>query len=145
MSEDKKEKSLASEELEFWLGMGKSMIGDSIKTIDDAARQLIGAVGLLEGLYFHAIAYSGLAGQVEGVQMGIYLLPVMLLIGSLIAALFVFLPDYFQNVPLNSAAGIKAVRRHVLSRKLKALFISAVCFVLALLGLLAAMWLYLGG
>jgi hypothetical protein len=85
---------------DFWLDVGRATARDSVKTLDETAGQVIVVAGVLEGLYFHAIAYSDLRGQVSGGTLAIYGAPVVLLLLSLVAALLILLPARYRlNVP----------------------------------------------
>ena len=53
--------------LQFWKDTAKGLLGESIKSIEETAKQIIGVAGILEGVYFHAIAYSDIRGQLGGV------------------------------------------------------------------------------
>src|SRR3990170_3015296 len=81
----------------FWLEMGQQLVKESSKTLDETARQIIGVAGILEGLYFHAITYSGLRGQpLPGGTLLIYLLPILFFLISLGVALIIFLPARYK-------------------------------------------------
>src|SRR5438093_10379251 len=81
----------------FWREMGKNMIHESIGTIDETSKQLVAVTAILEGLYFHAIAFSNLRGKVSSVWLLIlYMLPIGLLLISLTAALLVFFPNRYR-------------------------------------------------
>ncbi len=109
-----------AESRSFWREMGKTLVRESIPTIDGTARQLIVVTGIIEGLYFHAIAFSDLRGQVAGGTLLVYLLPVVLLLMSLIAALTVFIPDRYR-LNFSSSDACKLVYERVVKSKLLAL------------------------
>src|SRR5947209_17385467 len=88
---------LPEETRSFWREMGKNMIHESIGTIDETSKQLVTVTAILEGLYFHAIAFSSLHGKVSNPwSLVLYLLPIGLLLISLSAALLVFFPDRYR-------------------------------------------------
>jgi len=83
--------------LKFWKDTAKGLLGESIKSIEETAKQLIGVAGILEGLYFHAIAYSDVRGQlVSGWAVALYTLPLALWLVGLCLALLVFFPRTYQ-------------------------------------------------
>ena len=128
----------------FWSEVGKDLVRGSIKTIDETAKQIIAVSGILEGLYFHAIAFSDLRGQVSGPPLLIYLAPIVLLMVSLGAALFVFLPERY---PLDVRAwrASKLVYERVKKSKYRLLWIAAVTLMLGVLAILFAVVTYLTG
>lgn len=128
----------------FWREVGQTMVKDSIKTVDGAAKQIIGVAGILEGLYFHAIAYSDLRGAVSGDAMVIYLAPIALLMFSLVAALLVFWPDR-SRVNMRSSQASRMVYERTARDKLLALRASSVLLVVGVLALFAAVLAYLRG
>ncbi len=83
--------------LKLWKDTAKGWPGDSNKSIEETAKQLIGVAGILEGLYFHAIAYSDVRGQLaSGWIVALYMLPLALWLASLGFALMVFFPRTYQ-------------------------------------------------
>jgi hypothetical protein len=127
---------LIGETREFWREMGRTMVRESLGTIDATARQIIAVTGVLEGLYFHAIAFGDLRGQVSGGQEYVYMLPVLLLLFSLIAALMVFLPDRYR-VNIHSSQASQLVYGRVVKSKLWMLR-AASAFLVA--GVAAVVW-----
>jgi hypothetical protein len=135
---------LTAETRAFWREVGRSMVRDSLGTIDGTARQVIAVAGVLEGLYFHAIAYSDLRGQVSGGQWVVYLLPVLLLLLSLVAALLVFLPDRYR-VNIHAAQASRLVYERVVGSKLRMLRVASLFLVLGVAAIVWAVGVYLGG
>jgi len=130
---------------DFWLEMGRGLVKESIKTIDDTARQVIAIAGILEGLYFHAIAYSNLRGTLAlDWRLLVYLAPIVFLLLSLAAALMVFFPKR-HDLEVRSWDAAKLIHERTLSRKFGLLKIAAVTLVLGLVALLGAVVLYLLG
>ena len=134
---------LTKETREFWREVGKTMVRESIASIDETAKQIIGVAGILEGLYFHAIAYTDLRGQVTGGELVIYLIPIFLLLLSLIFALLVFSSDRYR-VNVHSSEGSRKTYESVVSRKLPFLRIASVCLILGVAALILALAIYLG-
>ncbi len=130
---------------DFWSGVGKDMVRNSIKTIDETAKQIIGVAGILEGLYFHAIAFTDLRGQVAGGgELLVYLAPILLLLLSLSAALLVFLPDA-HPFDLRAWEAAKLIHERVKKSKLLLLRIASISLMLGVAALFAAMTTYLLG
>jgi uncharacterized membrane protein YtjA (UPF0391 family) len=128
----------------FWHETGKLLIRESIATIDAAARQVIVVAGILEGLYFHAVTFTGLRGQAEGWSLVLYLLPVVLLLVSLTASLMVFLPDRYR-LSFQSAEACKLFHERVVRGKLRALRIGSLFLILGVAAIIGAIALYLVG
>jgi hypothetical protein len=136
---------LVEETRAFWRDIGKTMARESIGTIDETARQIITVAGVLEGLYFNAIAFGDLRGQVAGaLPLAIYLAPVVLLLFSLCAGLLVFFPAHYR-LNLQSSKGSQEIHERVVASKLRLMRIAAICLVLAVVGLIGAVWIYLRG
>lgn len=129
----------------FWRETGRQMVQRSIGAADDAAKQIVGVAGILEGLYFHAIAYSTLSGKLpDATTMWIYLAPVLSLLLSLASALAVFFPGYY-DLNINSWEACRTVHNWVAGRKLRLARIAAVFLVLGVAALFVAVWKYLLG
>lgn len=133
---------LVEETRTFWRETSKTLIREPIGTVDETARQIIGVAGILEGLYFHAIAFTGLHGKVKGDALIIYLAPVALLLISLAAGLLVYFPLHYR-VNFNSSEASQLVYERTVSRKLKALRIASVFLALGVAAILPAVFTYL--
>jgi hypothetical protein len=131
--------------LKFWKDTARGLLGESIKSIEETAKQIIGVAGILEGLYFHAIAYSDIRGQLGGVgSLLLYLLPLLLWLVSLLAALLVFFPrTYASNI--SSWRESKAAFERIVTYKHAMLKIAGLFLTLGALALFAAMGAYLAG
>ncbi|MFN8475038.1 MAG: hypothetical protein U0822_22835 [Anaerolineae bacterium] len=126
---------LVEETQTFWHDVGKSLIRGSARTIDGTAKQIIAVAAILEGLYFHAIAFGNLRGQITTTTLlVVYLAPIALLLVSLAAALFVFFPSHYR-LNFRSWEACQLVYERVVARKLFMLRLGS----LALLGGVAAM------
>ena len=129
----------------FWRRMGRSLIDHSLKTADEAAKQIVAVAGILAGLYFNGIALADLRGKVtETWQMLIYLGPVALLLVSLVCALLVFFPSRYK-LNLFSSEASEVVYRRVLSGKMRMLQLAGLFLALGVGAILVALGLYLGG
>lgn len=135
---------LTQETRAFWREVGKTMVRESIATVDEAARQIIGVAGVLEGLYFHAIAYSDLRGQVTGGALAVSLAPVVLLLLSLLAAVLVYFPDRYR-VNIHSSEGSRQTYERVVASKLALLRIASLCLVAGVAAIIPPILLYLRG
>ena len=60
----------------FWKKNAENLVGESISSMADVAKQIIVVTSLLEGLYFHAITFSDLRGMLDGGQLLVYLMPI---------------------------------------------------------------------
>jgi len=131
--------------LKFWKDTAKGLLGESIKSIEETAKQIIGMAGILEGLYFHAIAYSDIRGQLGGVgPLLLYLLSLLLWLVSLLAALLVFFPPaYASNI--SSWRESRAAFERIVTWKHTALKVTGGFLAVGALALFAAMGAYLAG
>ena len=129
----------------FWIEVGKEFTKESVRTIDETARQIITITGFMEGLYFHAITFSDLRGSSISTSAYIaYLAPIMLLLLSLLAALSIFLPDRYR-MDLRIPKSIEELRKHVIKSKLLLLWISSSLLFLGIISIMVAVLLYLRG
>ncbi len=135
---------LAKETRAFWRQVGRTMVQESLSTLDETARQIIGVAGILEGLYFHAITYGELRGQVAGGATLVYLAPIFLLLLTLVAALGVFFPDRYR-VNVHSSEGCRKTYERVVASKLRLVKFASACLVLGVGAILGAVMVYLRG
>ena len=83
--------SVIDETRAFWREVARETVKNSAATIDETAKQLIGIVGILEGLYFHEITFADLRGKVTDLLPFLaYIAPLIFWLFSLIAAGLVF-------------------------------------------------------
>jgi hypothetical protein len=129
---------------EFWREAGKTLVRESLATLDETAKQLIAVSGVLVGLYFHAIAFSDLRGKVRGWTEGVYVAPIVVLLLSLVFALIVFFPDR-SRLNLGSWQAGKLVYERTLRSKLLAVRLASLFLVLGVVGIAVAAVMYLGG
>jgi predicted MFS family arabinose efflux permease len=129
---------------EFWRETGRGLVRQSIGAFDETAKQVMGVAGILVGLFFNAVALGDLRGKIQGWELAFYLAPIVCLVVSVAAALKVYFPSRY---PLNllSSAGSKTIYEKIFRRKRRWLLVAAVFLVLGILGVLAAMFLYLAG
>jgi hypothetical protein len=136
---------LVTEAAAFWKETGRTLVRQSISSIDDTAKHILSVAGILIGLYFNAIAFGDLRGAIDDpVQVAIYLAPIALLIASVTAALWVFLRSQY-SLNILSSGGAKQVYEEVLRRKMRALRIGSICLVLGIVAVLIAVFRYIRG
>jgi hypothetical protein len=135
---------LTQETRAFWRQVGRTMVQESIPTLDETARQIIGVAGILEGLYFHAITYGELRERVAGGTALVFLAPVFLLLLTLVAAVGVFFPDRYR-VNVHSSEGCRKTYERVVASKLRLVKFASACLVLGMGGILGAVLVYLRG
>ncbi|HYN90119.1 MAG TPA: hypothetical protein VER55_16410 [Ardenticatenaceae bacterium] len=127
----------------FWRETGQALVRGSVETLDETARQIITVAGILEGLYFHAIAFGDLHATPPALLVLVaYLAPIVLLLLSLIAALLVFIPDHYRLNIHSSEAG-RQVHAHVVASKLRYLRGAAFFLIVGVLAIIPAVLVYL--
>ena len=131
--------------LKFWKDTAKGLLGESVKSIEETAKQIIGVAGILEGLYFHAIAYSDVRGGLgSGWLLLLYLAPLAFWLVSLCFALLVFFPrTYASNI--SSWRESKAAFERIVAYKHSVLKTAGTFLALGALALFATMGAYLAG
>jgi hypothetical protein len=88
---------------EFWLETARTAVRESVASLEEAAKQLIAAVTLVEGIYFAAISFSDLrkAMAVQGpeawLRIGLFVLPIVLWLVCLFFAVRVFTPKNYET------------------------------------------------
>ena len=133
-----------AEERSFWLETSKDTIRKSLESLDNAAKQIIGATSILEGLYFNAIAFGNLHGKVQiSWLLAIYLAPIGLLLVSLTAGLMVLIPKRRYPINIHSSDIGRLVYEYKFNRKSRSLKISSIFLVLGIMSLFFAVLVYL--
>ena len=146
MNEKKEEltSGVAESPMKFWRDNAKTMLGQSIESIESAAKQIIAICGILEVIYFHAITYSDIRGCIGTVEGIFYLAPLVLWLLSILFAVLVFSPKvYHTNIA--SSRESKETFIKIITYKHKRLKISQYIFFVSFVFLLIAMGLYLWG
>jgi hypothetical protein len=88
---------------EFWLETARTAVRESVASLEEAAKQLIGAVTLVEGIYFAAISFSDLSKvmAVQGTEADFRILlfvsPIVLWLVCLFFAVRVFTPETYKT------------------------------------------------
>ncbi|MGB2697031.1 MAG: hypothetical protein WBD28_04125 [Candidatus Zixiibacteriota bacterium] len=128
--------------MEFWMNQGKGMIKESIKSIEDAAKQIIVVAGILEGIYFHAITYSDIRGSLTTIHGIFYLAPLALWLISIFFAIRIFSPRVYET-NIASSRESKETFTKVVEHKHRNLRISQKILVVSFAFLFIAMLIYL--
>jgi len=118
MNEETEEKvevgtPLTSED-EFWIEKMLELSANSIRSIEEAGKQIIGMITVMQGIYAAVLAFSGIKEIPKGsIPAAIfYISPVFLWLISLFFALRVFKTKryrYFSNSPDSSKNTFKAI------------------------------------
>ena len=88
---------------EFWLETARTAVRESIASLEEAAKQLIGAVTLVEGIYFAAISFSDLRkvmavqGTEANLRIVLFVSPIVLWLVCLFFAVRVFTPKNYRT------------------------------------------------
>ena len=135
--------TVVDETRKFWHSVAQDTVKSSSATIDETARQIIGIVAILEGLYFHAITFSDLRAQ----QLNIwdilpYAGPLVFWVFSLISACLVFLPRIYK-LNMASSEAAKEVHEDVIRRKHSFLLLSFIWLIIGSAILVIALGDYL--
>jgi hypothetical protein len=85
---------------DYWRKVSDAAPVEAIARIEEAAKQLIGLTGALQGLYLAVFAFSDLRKQIGGLHVAaltwliwlIFLLPIVMWLISLLCATMVFVP-----------------------------------------------------
>lgn len=88
---------------EFWMETARTSVKESVSSLEAAAKQLIGAVTLVEGIYFAAISWSDMKtimavqGGVAWLRIALFVSPIVLWLACLFFATRVFTPETYQT------------------------------------------------
>ena len=135
---------LADPSLKFWKDNAKVLLTESVKSLEETAKQIIGVAGILEGLYFHAIAYTNIRGHAPGWQVAIYVAPLLAWLISLWTALMVFFPQTYPS-NINSARESRAMFEILVAHKRRMLKQAGNWLALGFVGLSVVLGMYLAG
>jgi len=125
----------------FWKKNAEKLVGESISTIEDVAKELIVVTSLLEGLYFHAITFSDLRTSLSG-PAWIYLAPIAMWLISLFFAIWTLSPKVY-GININSTRSSKETFEEIASRKHTLLMLAEAFLIASFLPLLVAVYYYL--
>ncbi|VVB87991.1 Uncharacterised protein [uncultured archaeon] len=126
----------------FWRENARKLVGESISTIEDVAKQLIAVNSLLEGIYFHAIAFSNVKPILTDGIAGIYLAPILLWLLSLVFAVLTLSPKAYA-ININSSRDSKERFEEIVVKKHGMLKWSEFFLILSFIALFAAVAHYL--
>lgn len=126
----------------FWRENAQKLVGESIPTTEEVAKQLIGVNSLLEGIYFHAITFSNVKSVLSGWIVAIYLAPFALWLLSIIFAVLTISPEMY-TININSTRDSKQKFEEIVSNKYRMLKTSEVFLILSFIALFAAIAHYL--
>lgn len=133
---------------EFWMKKMKEITADSIKSVEEAGKQLIGMITIMEGIYAAVLAFSGIKEIPNANLLAaiIYISPIFLWLISLFFTLRVFKSQkyyYYSNSPDSS----KEIFQKIVAFKYKNLNLAylfvCISFVIAAGGIFY--WLYMRG
>jgi hypothetical protein len=88
---------------EFWLETARTSVKESVSSLEEAAKQLIGAVTLVEGIYFAAVSWSemktimAVQGGAAFFRIALFVSPIVLWLLCLVYATRVFTPETYQT------------------------------------------------
>ena len=88
---------------EFWLEIARDTVKESISSLEEAAKQLISAVTLVEGIYFATVSFSDLrkVTAVQGtdawLRVLLFVSPIVIWLICLFFAVRVFTPETYKT------------------------------------------------
>lgn len=126
----------------FWKQNAEKLVGESISSVEDTAKQFVIITGLLEGIYFHAITFSDVKSM-EGSSVLIYVAPLVLWLISLIFAVMVLVRKKY-GININSSRDSKEKFEKILEGKYQLIRISGLFLILSFVALTIALLEYLG-
>ena len=126
----------------FWRANAEKLVGESIYSIEEVAKQLILVNSLLEGIYFHALTSSELRPVLTGWTAVIYIGPIALWLISLISAILTLSPRRY-SININSSENSKKVFEEILSNDRKMLMISEYALIASFIAIVFTVWHYL--
>jgi len=127
----------------FWRDNAQKLVGESISTIEDVAKQLIAVNSLLEGIYFHAITFSDVKPAIATTWIAvIYFSPIFLWLMSLVFAVLTLSPNAYK-ININSSSASKETFEEIVSKKHGMLKVSEAFLIISFIALMAALAHYL--
>jgi len=96
----------------FWLDAAREMTKESVKALEEAAKQVIAVAGFSQSVYFAVVSFGDLKKALDMLPTGVQIclvaaltLPLLFWIGSLAFAIRVFKPEtYASNLESPDAA-----------------------------------------
>jgi hypothetical protein len=126
----------------FWKKNAEKLVGESISVVEDTAKQFVAVTGLLQGIYFHAIAFSDIR-RAERYSVLIYLTPLVLWLLSLIFAVMVILRKRYE-ININSTRDSKEKFEEMVKIKYRYIRISGIFLILSFVALVIVFLNYFG-
>jgi hypothetical protein len=126
----------------FWRENATKLVGESISTVEEMAKQLIAVNSLLEGIYFHAITFSDVKHGMTSWIAAIYLAPIFLWLMSLIFAVLTLSPNTYA-ININSSRASKETFEEIVSKKHKMLKVSEAFLIISFIALMITLAHYL--
>jgi hypothetical protein len=129
----------------FWLDTMRDVTKNSITSIEDAAKQLIPVISILQAIYFAAISFSNLkASPMLHNLMAVFLFvsPIICWFVSLAFAISVFIPRKFQT-NLNSPSKSSRTYDKIAEFKQKLLWYAYIALLIGFVPLLVCIAVYL--
>ena len=123
----------------FWRENARTLVAESVSTIEEMAKQLIAVNSLLEGIYFHAITFSDVKPVLAGSEWiaGIYLAPIVLWLLSLIFAVLTLSPKSYE-INIHSSRRSKERFEQIVSKKHGMLKVSELFLIVSFIFLFLA-------
>jgi len=128
----------------FWIETMQKLAQGSIASAEDAAKQMIAIISLLQTIYFAAISFSNLKNALilEDPLVFLFLSPIALWLVALALAILVFLPrPYYTN--LESPSKSATTFNDLIAFKQKILFCSYIVLAFGFLMLLVSVFVYM--
>ncbi len=126
----------------FWKNNAEKLVGESISVVEDTAKQFVVVTGLLQGIYFHAIAFSDIKGA-TWYSVLIYMSPLVLWLLSLIFAVMVLFRKRYE-ININSTRDSKEKFEEMVKIKYRYIRISGFFLILSFVALAIAFLHYFG-
>ena len=128
----------------FWIETMRKLTQGSTTSVEDAAKQMIAIISLLQTIYFAAVSFSNLktALNLKDPLVFLFLSPIALWLVSLAIAILVFIPRRYDT-NLESPSRSASTFNDIVSFKQKMLFISYIVLVAGFLMLLVSIFVYL--
>lgn len=130
----------------FWLNQMRQLAADSIKSVEEAAKQLIAMITVLQGIYAAVLAFSGIKEVPKGDLLATiaYALPIalwLIALGFAIAVFKVKRHTYYVNSPDSAHDTFKSIADRKYKHLNRAYAILTLSLLVALIAI--AYWLYL--
>src|SRR5665647_205137 len=113
----------------FWKQNAAKIVGESISSMEDTAKQFVTITGLLQGIYFHAIAFSDMKNS-PCHSVLIYAAPLVLWFMSLLFAVLVLFRKRYK-ININSSQDSKEKFEKIVVWKYRMLWVSGMFLVLS--------------